>query len=110
METHFEGIEQNTGPSKEKLLSDLRILARDAEDLLKATAEDVSDKLTDRAKEARGRLAETLEKAKATCQRLEAQTIATAKAADKVIRDHPYQAIGISFGLGLLIGVLVNRK
>jgi len=33
-----------------------------------------------------------------------------AKAADRVIRDHPYQTIGIAFGLGLLIGVLARRK
>jgi ElaB/YqjD/DUF883 family membrane-anchored ribosome-binding protein len=27
-----------------------------------------------------------------------------------VIRDHPYESIGVAFGLGLLIGVLVARK
>ena len=32
------------------------------------------------------------------------------KKADTVIRDHPYESIGIAFGLGLLIGVLVRRK
>ena len=36
--------------------------------------------------------------------------IAGAKAADKTIRDHPYESIGVAFGLGLLIGVLVTRK
>ena len=30
--------------------------------------------------------------------------------ADVVIRDHPYQSIGIAFGVGVLIGVLVARK
>ena len=33
-----------------------------------------------------------------------------ARATDKVIREHPYQSIGLAFGLGLLIGVLVTRK
>ena len=33
-----------------------------------------------------------------------------AKAADKVIRERPYQTIGLAFGLGLLIGFLVRRK
>ena len=32
------------------------------------------------------------------------------KAADKVIRDHPYQTIGIAFGVGLLIGFLARRR
>ena len=33
-----------------------------------------------------------------------------AKATDKVIREHPYQSIGVAFGIGVLIGVLVTRK
>ncbi|MBI5384510.1 MAG: DUF883 family protein [Verrucomicrobia bacterium] len=92
--------------SREKVKEDLRTLARDAEELLKATAGDMSDK----AKEARSRLSEALEKAKATCHRLEEKTVAAAKATDKVIRQHPYESIGIAFGVGLLIGVLVTRK
>jgi len=27
-----------------------------------------------------------------------------------VIRTHPYKSIGVAFGIGLLIGVLVTRK
>jgi len=27
-----------------------------------------------------------------------------------VIRDHPYETIGIAFGIGVLLGVLINRK
>jgi ElaB/YqjD/DUF883 family membrane-anchored ribosome-binding protein len=92
--------------SREKVKEDLRVLVRDAEELLKATAGDVSEK----AKEARSRLAETLEKAKATCQRLQSKTVAAAKATDKIIRDHPYESIGVAFGLGLLIGVVVARR
>ena len=33
-----------------------------------------------------------------------------AKEADKVIRDHPYPSMGIAFGVGILIGVLVSRR
>ena len=32
-----------------------------------------------------------------------------AKAADKVVRDHPYQTIGVAVGLGVLIGALARR-
>jgi len=30
--------------------------------------------------------------------------------ADAVIREHPYEALGVAFGVGLLIGVLVVRR
>ena len=32
-----------------------------------------------------------------------------AKAADKVVRDHPYQTIGIALGVGVLIGMSARR-
>ena len=47
---------------------------------------------------------------KAMIQRAEETAVQRAKAADRVIRDHPYQTIGIAFGVGLLIGVLARRK
>ena len=85
-------------------------MARDSQDLLKATASDVSEK----GKELRARLASALERAAATCAELQEQTVATTKAAAKqadiVIRDHPYESIGVAFGVGVLIGVLITRK
>jgi ElaB/YqjD/DUF883 family membrane-anchored ribosome-binding protein len=47
---------------------------------------------------------------KAMIQRAEQKTLERAKAADRVVRDHPYQTIGLAFGLGLLVGILVRRK
>jgi ElaB/YqjD/DUF883 family membrane-anchored ribosome-binding protein len=96
--------------ARERVMQDLKTLARDSEALLLATAGDLSEK----AKGARTRLAGALERAKTTYAELQGQTIATAKAAGKkvdiVIRDHPYESIGIAFGIGLIIGVLVARK
>ena len=111
METHFESLVQaQSMMARERVLRDLKTLARDSEALLKASAGDLSEK----ARGARARLADALERAKATCAELQEQTIASAKAAakgaDVVIRDHPYQSISIAFGVGLLVGVLVTRK
>jgi ElaB/YqjD/DUF883 family membrane-anchored ribosome-binding protein len=50
-----------------------------------------------------------IDKAKALCERLQEQTATAAKASDKAIRGHPYQAIGTAFGLGVLIGLLAMR-
>ena len=57
----------------------------------------------------RAKLEAATEKAKEVCQRLQDQTVAAAKATDKAVREHPYQAIGVAFGLGVLIGVVVSR-
>ncbi len=34
----------------------------------------------------------------------------SAKAANRVLRDHPYQTLGIALGLGLVIGALARRR
>ncbi len=90
----------------EKITTDLKTLSHDAEALMHATAGQAGEK----AKELRERLAAALQSAKATCQRVEAKAIAGAKVADKTIREHPYESIGVAFGVGLLIGVLVGRR
>ena len=59
--------------------------------------------------ELRPKLEAATEKAKEVCKRLQDQTVAAAKATDKAVHEHPYQAIGIAFGVGLLIGVVTTR-
>ncbi len=103
METRSaEEIEQST----EKLLEDLKAVVRDGEALLKAGAQDLSE----RGMAARERLAAALEVAKETRRKLEERAAAGAQATDKLIRDYPYQSLGVAFGIGLVLGVLFNRR
>lgn len=111
MESHFPDMENTQSRiARERVMADLRTLAGDAEALLRATADDASDK----AKEARARVSAALEKAKSTYETLQTQSIESAKAAahkaDETIRTHPYESIGIAFGVGLLLGALLRRK
>ena len=69
--------------------------------------------LTESPSEARVRTEGTerlVDDLKAVFQRAEEKAVERAKAADRVIRDHPYQTIGLALGLGLLIGILARRK
>jgi ElaB/YqjD/DUF883 family membrane-anchored ribosome-binding protein len=95
-----------TEQANERLAGDLKALMRDAEELMKATAGQAGEKVA----ELRSRLSAAIESAKATCHRLEEKTVAAAKATDRTIREHPYESVGIAFGIGLLVGVLVGRK
>lgn len=97
-----EHIEHST----EKLLQDLKAVVQDGEALLKAGAQDLSE----RGRAARERLAAALEVAKETRRKLEERAVAGAKATDRAIREHPYQAVGVAFGVGVLLGILFNRK
>jgi len=111
METNFESLEKaHSMIARERVLQDLKILARDAEDLMKATAGDLSE----RANAARARLGGALASARATCNELQAEVVASAKAAtrraDTLIRANPYASAGMAFGIGVLIGVLAVRR
>ena len=92
--------------STEKLLRELREVVQDGEELLRAGSEELSE----RGVAARERLGAALEAAKETGRQLQERTVAGARATDRVIREHPYQSIGIAFGVGLLIGLLIRRK
>jgi ElaB/YqjD/DUF883 family membrane-anchored ribosome-binding protein len=95
-----------THEANDRLSTDLKLVMRDAEDLLKATAGAAGNKV----REVRHRLANALDSAKATCDHLQDKTLVAAKATDRVIRTHPYESLGIALGAGLLIGVLVARR
>lgn len=99
-----EGTGSNT--PREKIVADLKTLVNDADELLKATAGDLSDK----AKEARAKLTVALERARTSAHQWEEKAAAGAKATDKLIREHPYQTVGVAFGIGVLLGALINRR
>jgi len=90
----------------DRLITDLKCIVRSSEELLHTTKDAVGDK----AQEVRERLSEVLDTAKRTCRHLEDKTLKGAKAADRTIRDHPYQSIGIAFGVVFLLGVFAIRK
>ncbi len=103
METRSpEEIEKST----EKLLQDLKTVVKDGEELLRASAHDLSE----RTMAARERLAAALEVAKDTRRKLEQRAAAGIQATDELIREYPYQSLGVAFGIGMLLGVLLNRK
>ncbi|HXJ58523.1 MAG TPA: DUF883 family protein [Verrucomicrobiae bacterium] len=102
--TEVENPEQEV--TMGKLVQDFKVVMHDAESLLKASA----GELGERAREARVRLAASLESARANFQKVEERAVEGARATDRVIREHPYQSIGVAFGIGLLIGVLVTRR
>jgi len=58
----------------------------------------------------RAKLGNAIEKAKDAWERLEQKTVTAARTTDKAVRTHPYAAMGIAFGVGLLVGVLAIKS
>ena len=102
MDTESDGI----GDPSERLLQELREVVRDGEELLRAGA----DQLNEQSTSTRARMQAALEAAKETGRKLQERTVAGARTTDRLIRDHPYQSIGIALGIGLLIGAFLKRR
>ena len=96
--------------TKEKLMADLRAVIADAEELLKATANQTGERIT----AARARAEESLKAAKTRLLEEQAAIVAktkdAGKAADEYVRAHPWQAIGIAAVVGLVLGILASRR
>ncbi len=103
--SEFNHSEDSTSP-RERIVADLKALVNDAEDLLKATAGDLSEK----AKEARAKLNQAISRARESARPWEEKATAGARATDQIIRKHPYESLGVAFGVGVLLGVLLNRR
>lgn len=96
--------------TKEKLISDIKVVIHDCEEILKATANQAGEKVA----EMRAQISRRLVEAKARLGELEdaalAKTKEVARAADEYVHDNPWKAVGIAAGVGLLIGLLIRRR
>jgi ElaB/YqjD/DUF883 family membrane-anchored ribosome-binding protein len=95
---------------KERLMEDLQLMVADAEELLRATANQAGEE----AAAARARIQQSLQVVK---ERLvDAQTAViertrqAAKVTDEYVHENPWKAIGISACVGAIVGILVARR
>lgn len=102
--------EQITAANKDKLVSDLKVVIADTEELLRATTGVAGEKVV----ELRERLGVRLRDAKERLVDLEHAVIdktkAAARATDDFVNDKPWQAVGIAAGIGLLLGIIIGRR
>ena len=99
-----------TNSSKQKLVSDMKVVVSDAEEILRATAGVAGEKMVD----LRERIGERLRDAKLRIADAEAalldKTKAAARATDDYVNENPWRAVGIAAGIGLLLGVIIGRR
>lgn len=99
-----------TAVTKEKLTQDLKIVIADAEELLRATASQVGEKVV----VAREKIQDSLQRAKIKLAEAEDvmidKTKQAARATDEYVHEHPWKAVGVAAGIGLIIGLLIGRR
>jgi ElaB/YqjD/DUF883 family membrane-anchored ribosome-binding protein len=77
---------ETTNIGSEKLMQDLKAVVSDTEELMRATAGDVSERVT------------------------RARARAAAQATNAYVHKNPWPSIGVAAGAGFLIGLLIGRR
>ena len=89
--------------AKDRLIKDFHTVITDAEELLKATANQTGERVEESLRETRERLTE-----------LQDDVVARSKAAvrrtDEYVHDNPWQSIGVGAAVGFLLGMLISRR
>ncbi|MDO8437193.1 MAG: DUF883 family protein [Nitrosomonadaceae bacterium] len=96
--------------AKDKLVADLKVVVADAEELLKVTAGQAGEKVA----AAREKISGSLQEAKQQLCKVEDMVVDKTNRAAKITCDyvqvHPWHAVGIAAGVGLILGLLIGRR
>lgn len=97
-------------PARDRLVDDLRTVINDAEELLRLTAGEAGEQVSD----LRGRMSRRLADAKHRLADIEAAVVGTsrraARATDDYVHQHPWQSLGVVAAAALLVGLLTSRR
>ena len=85
--------------SSDKLMKDLKAVVNNAEDLLKATADQGGEQIA----RIRARAEDSVRVARARIKDVGGEL-------DAQVRENPWNAVGIAAGIGLVLGILLARK
>jgi len=103
-------MNEMTAAQKDKLMGDLKLVISDAEELLRMTVDQAGEGVAD----VRSRVQVRLNQAQDDLVNLQEAAVARVKAAghaaDEYVQDHPWKAVGIAAGVGLVLGLLVSRR
>lgn len=89
--------------NKEKLMSDIKTVLSDAEDLLKQAASSTGDRAAELREKAMSRLKQAKEKAADVQVVVVEKGKKAARATDDYVHEHPWTSIGVAAGVGVRV-------
>lgn len=94
----------------DRIAEDLQRLVADVEALLQVTAGQAGDRI----ERLRAQAADSVAQARQRLAGAEEATLRevreAAESAEGYVREHPWQAVGVAAGIGLLLGLLLSRR
>lgn len=101
---------QSSVDSQEQLVSDIKSVISEAEDLLGATADQTGEKIAHLRVRIQARLRDARLRLTEAEALLVTKTKAAARATDEYVHESPWTAVGIAAGAGLLVGLIIGRR
>jgi ElaB/YqjD/DUF883 family membrane-anchored ribosome-binding protein len=103
-------VSEATVAARQQLLSDLKAVIADSEELLRATAGAAGE----RTAAVRARVEESLRAARTKLESIDDEVLGrmkdAARTTDEYVHEHPWGAVGVAAAAGLLLGVLIARR
>lgn len=96
--------------TKEHLMADINVVLADAEDLLRQAAQASSEQAAELRRRAQAAIASAKDRLVEIEHRVVDGTKHAARATDHWVHEHPWKAVGIAAGIGIIIGLLINRR
>jgi len=96
--------------AQDKLVQDFKAVIADTEELLKATAGVTGEEIAAVRAKLEERVATTQKRFAELEQGLSERAKAAYDATDKLVREHPWPAVGVAAAVGFLIGMLSSRR
>lgn len=87
-------------------IDEIKALLAEAENVIASSEGAASEEIA----ALRARLRSALDRSRATAHKAMKMAKESAACADEAVRTHPYVAIGVAAGVGLLVGALLSRN
>ena len=95
---------------KDKLMEDLRIVMSDADELLRATANQAGEGVASASERIKERIANAKVRLSAAEAAVVERTKQVAKVTDEYVHENPWKAVGIGTCVGVIVGMLIARR
>ncbi|BDT69565.1 putative protein YqjD [Comamonadaceae bacterium OS-1] len=96
--------------TQEQLVSDIKSVISEAEEMLNDTADQSGDKISQLRARVKARLSDARERLVDAEAALRHHTKKAARATDDYVHESPWTAVGVAACVGLLVGLIIGRR
>lgn len=101
---------QSAIDSQERLVSDIKSVISEAEEMLSDTADQSGDKISQLRARVKARLNDARERLVDAEAALRHHTKKAARATDDYVHESPWTSVGVAAAVGVLVGLIIGRR